>query len=144
MDESLRPLLDAAFLRGPALEANAKVRQAREEFGGESARGYEVVVPPDGSAGWFCESVLPRLVYHMESLGSRPPQAAGFFLSLFVGEEVVFVRARDAFRFAAEVTGLTSDQMLARWGTQELRGPVEPDQGKKVESRPLPGLPERT
>ncbi|HCF56590.1 MAG TPA: hypothetical protein DFS52_01165 [Myxococcales bacterium] len=127
MTDTLRPLLTLAFDRGPAHQANARIQAAREKVeasGAAQARSYELVVPPEATLAWLAQEVLPRLVYHLDSLGLRPPAVPGLFVSLFVGDEVFFVHGGDLLQFASRALGLTFDEMERRWGTGELRGPV--------------------
>lgn len=135
MAMNVQNLLARAFARAPAHEANAGIQRAREEVG-ENARSYEVVAAPDCGEEWLKTELLPRLVYHLESLGIRPPGYAGLFLSLFVGDELYFVHAQDAMAFAGAALSLTADEMYALWGTHELREPVRP-----AEDQPMLGLP---
>ena len=123
MDEQLRPLFDLAFDSGPATEANARIQAARQAVDPTAAkvRNYEVVVPGDAGLAWLETTLLPRLVYHLESLGARPPQAAGVFVAFFLGEELRLVHARDLFAFASAALGLDAEEMLRRWGTGESR-----------------------
>ncbi len=125
--ELFQPLLDLAFERASALEANLRIEDLRERLGRESpARSYEVVLPERSSLEWLAESLMPRLVYYLESLGARPPEAPGIFLSVFAGQELYFLRVQDVFTFAGSALKLSSEQMLARWGTGEPRAPRPP------------------
>lgn len=118
--ELFQPLLDLAFERASALDANARIEDVRERLGGEApARSYEVVLPERSSLEWLSGSLMPRLIYFLESLGAHPPEAPGIFLSVFAGQELYFLRVRDVFAFASEALQLTPDQMLQRWGTGE-------------------------
>jgi GNAT superfamily N-acetyltransferase len=74
----LAPLLEKAFDRAPAAEANAAIGRARAGLG-EQVRSFEVVVAPDAGREWLGQKLLPRLVYHLESLGVRPPSYPGIF-----------------------------------------------------------------
>lgn len=118
--ELFQPLLDLAFERASALDANARIEDVRERLGRESpARSYEVVLPERSSLEWLSESLMPRLVYYLESLGAHPPEAPGIFVSVFAGQELFFLRVSDVFAFASTTLQLTSDEMLQRWGTGE-------------------------
>jgi hypothetical protein len=136
MDERLRPLFDRAFKRSRASEANIRIQEVRDAIAGaERVSGYEVVVGPDATLDWFSQSMLPRFVYHLESLGVRPPEAPGVFVSLFLGEELYFVHARDVLAFASEALGLSSDDLSKRYGTHERPEETEEQSG------PPPALP---
>jgi len=136
----LDPLLAHAFERAPAAEANAAITRVREKRG-ERVRSFELVVPPDAGLAWLERELVPRFVYHAESLGIRPPKYPGIFFSLFVGAELLFLDAAEVMAFAAERLGLTHDQMYARWGTGELRGPVNVLEGTTGEKKPVLALP---
>ncbi len=128
MDSKLAQLFSLAFDRGPAREANARIQAARDQLASQSkVRSYELLAPAEPTMEWLTETVLPRLVYHLESLGVLPPEAPGIFLSLFVGEELLLIHARDLFAFASLELGLTAQQMLDKWGTHELRVPIRPE-----------------
>lgn len=125
MATPLDPLFSKAFARAAASEANFAIQAARESAG-DQARSFEMVLPEGADLGWLERELLPRLVYHLESLGIRPPGYPGVFLSLFVGPDLFFVSAAEVMAFAGEALGLTADQMYARWGTGELRTAVRP------------------
>jgi hypothetical protein len=138
MESELSPLFDQAFLRAKASQANEVIERARE-MEGEGSKSFEMVVPPEAGVEWLEAKLLPRLVYHLESLGVRPPGYPGVFLSLFVGDELCCVRTRDAMAFAAAQLHLSADQMVARWGTGEVRHAVRlGDDGE------VPALPPET
>jgi hypothetical protein len=141
MSDFFQPLLDRAFHRIPSREANAGIQTMRDS-GPAPLRSYEATLEPGSGAAWLSETLLPRLVYHLESLTIRPPDYPGIFLSLFVGEELLFLHMVDVMRFASQTLGLSDDQIYARWGTQELRTAVRaPDQ--RQAPLLLPGPSER-
>lgn len=128
MDRALQRLLELRFDEAPGRDANERIQQVRERLGGQKpAVSYEVLLPAE--AGWeqFETKVLPRLVYHLECLGIRPPDAPGAFLSIFVGETLYFVHARDALALACERMGLDAEGLLKRFGTGELRTAIRPE-----------------
>ena len=137
MQPTLKPLFEHAFRRAPAREANSAIQSVREEDG-ERSRSFVMGGDPSAGIEWLEKELLPRLVYHLESLGVRPPGYAGIFVSLFAGEELLFLRTRDVMAFASEALHLTADQMYARWGTGELRHAVRPGE---TEDRPVLALP---
>lgn len=119
------PLFSRAFARAPAAQANSAIQSARESQG-DQARSFEMVLPEGADLRWLERELLPRLVYHLESLGIRPPVYPGVFLSLFAGEDLLFIAVRELMAFSSEALGLTADQMYERWGTGERRTPVRP------------------
>lgn len=126
MHQSLKPLLDRAFHRAPAREANAAIEAARDLSALEKPHSYELVVDPEGSLASLAEKVLPRLVYHLESRGSHLPACENVVLSLFVGETLHFVHAREAVPLLAEALGLSQEELSGRFGTGELRRALRP------------------
>lgn len=139
----LDPLFERAFACAAVTEANAAIAHAREQQG-ERSRSFEVVVPPDAGFAWLAAEVLPRFVYHAESLGIRPPKYPGIFFTFFVGQELVFVAAAEVMARAAEKLQLTHDEMYRRWGTGEARGPIRLDlemAPEAEEKRPVLALP---
>ena len=136
MDEKLRELLALAFRTDPALEANTAIDAARaaESIDGEPARSYELAVPEGATFDWLLGSALPKLVYHLESVRARPPAFNGMVLSLFAGENLLFVHAEDFLPAAARLAGTTIEDLYARFGTGERRTSVSP-------SAPLKSLP---
>ena len=138
MNPLLEPLFALSFHCAPAQDANAVLQAARERLGPSgTVRAYEVLVPPEADLDWFCQSVLPKLVYHLDSLGLRPPAAAGLFLAFFREKDLCLVHASDALAFAASALQSTPEELFRRFGTGELRGPAPVE----AEPRPVPLLP---
>lgn len=133
MDASLQPLLERAFGVADAAMANAAIAEARDAAGTDRPTSYEVLVRDGQSLADVAAAVVPRLVYHLESLGARPPRWGEVFLSLFVGERLHFVHAAEAMPVLLAALKLTAEEALARFGTGELRHRVE----LKGESKPL-------
>jgi hypothetical protein len=139
VDEALRSLLELAFRRVPAREANAAIARVRsdEAIGGRPVRSYELVLSGDATFAALAESTLPRLVYHLESLGARPPAFEGMVLSIFAGDELCFVRVADFLPAAARLAGATVAELYERHGTGELRTAVR-DPGPPLALPPGP------
>jgi len=140
MNASLQPLLDQAFHRAAANQANAAIAEAREHAGGQEPFSYEVLVKGDSSLGELAGQVLPRLVYHLESRGAHLPGCEGVFLSLFVGDSLHFIHARDAMPLFAQAVNLSFEQLSERYGTGELRRALRPGE-TPPEPRREPGPP---
>ena len=137
MDDRFSRLLDRAYRTVPAAEANRAIAQAREEAAAAGApaarrlregqpsaalaRSYELVLDPQ--AGWerFAADALPRLVYHLESVGAHPPSCKGVVIAAFVGDRLHFLRAGDLVRSAAELSGISVEELFRRHGTGESR-----------------------
>jgi hypothetical protein len=73
--------------------------------------------------GWeaFEKEQLPKLVYHLESIGSHLPGCSGVFIAAFNGDELRFVHARDLLAEAGRMLGLSAEQLVERYGTGESR-----------------------
>ncbi|HEX8703606.1 MAG TPA: STAUR_1299 family protein [Myxococcaceae bacterium] len=104
--------LRLAFDRAPAAEANsaiARVREAREE------RSYEVILPKAEVTTFLLRTMLPKLVEHLESVGAKLPGCGGVFLSVFSGDTLYFLSAREAVHLLAEWSGLSVEQLKYRY-----------------------------
>jgi hypothetical protein len=129
MDAQLHSLLAQAFERAPASEATARLAAARERLATSGPmRSYEVVLAPDADFRRFADQVVPRMVYHFESLGIRPPEGSGAFVSFFVGEELHLVHLRDVFAFACRELAVSPDELLRRFGTGERRAAIRDEE----------------
>jgi len=132
MDEKLDQLLSAAFREVPAREANAAIaRTRRERAGGDpddddgpALRSYELVLT---SFETFARDLLPKLVYHLESLGAHLPECRGVLISAFRGERLFFLDAGELISRACSILGVTPDQLVARHGTGERRTAIRRD-----------------
>jgi hypothetical protein len=140
MDSSLQPLFDLAFARSPAPEANQAIDRARTEHPGAQPSSYEIVVKSGQTLSQLTQSILPRLIYHLESLGSHPPDCGDVFLSIFVDDTLYFVHARDGVALMANVASMSIDELIERYGTGELRRPLQPDEQRQSEPRREPLL----
>lgn len=138
MDARIERLLNLHFEEAPAIEANARIQAVRERLGAEKqATSYEVLLPKGADWSWFEQNVVPRMVYHLECLGVRPPEAPGVFLSVFEGETLYFLHARDVFALVGELMALTPEELLVRFGTGELRTPMSQAEPPEQSGPPL-------
>ena len=92
--------------------------------GAPMARSYELLFGPDATFAAFTERELPRLIYHLESIGAHLPRAHGVVLCFFEGEHLHFLQAGEVIAFAAGRLGTTVDALAERHGTQESRTAV--------------------
>src|SRR5438477_9212821 len=91
MEEKLRQLLQDAFGEAAARDANAAIARARRgptpraiaADDGPGLRLYEIILT--GFAA-FASDLLPKLVYHLESIGAHLPDCRGVLIAAFVGE----------------------------------------------------------
>jgi hypothetical protein len=129
VEDRLRELLEPAFREVPAREANLAIARARrEKAGGDpddedapTLRSYEMVIT---SWDLFVHDLLPKLVYHLESVRAHLPECKGVIISAFVGERLYFVEAGAFMRRICALLGVTPEQLVSRHGTGERRGPV--------------------
>jgi hypothetical protein len=129
MEEKLRELLEPAFREVAASEANEAIGRARrEQAGGDpgdgeapAVRSYEIVLTT-----WehFASDQLPKLVYHLESVGAHLPHCRGVMLSAFVGDRLYFIEAEAAMARVSKILGLTPAQLSERYGLGESRTAV--------------------
>ncbi len=111
-------LLRLAFDHAPALEANQAMERIRAQEAGEfaPATNYEFVLPQGDVRTWLLESMLPRLVDYLESTGARLPGCGRVFLSVFSGDTLHFIRAKDAVALLSEWSGLSMEELKRRYG----------------------------
>jgi hypothetical protein len=111
-------LLRLAFERAPAIEANTAIARIRDQEGDETspATNYELVLPTGDTRAWLLEEMLPRLVDYLESRGTGLPRCGRVFLSIFVGDTLHFLRARDVVALLSEWSGLSMDELKRRYG----------------------------
>jgi hypothetical protein len=137
MDDKLRELVASAFRTVAARDANSEIARARAEAAEEGAetsrrsrggepgvplsRSYELVLDPQATFASFAAETLPRLVYHLESIGARPPAYKGVLVAMFDGEDLHFVRAEDLLARAAELSSTSVDELFRKHGTGESR-----------------------
>lgn len=145
--DSLKPLLELAFHRADARTANDAIAAARSMAGVDDPFSYEVLVDPKDTLAALANRILPRLVYHLESRGAHLPECRGVFFSMFVGEELHFIHAREAMPLLAQAVNLSFKQLSQRYGTGELRRALEPGETPptpRQELGPPPLLPGHT
>ena len=133
LEPRLAELLQDAFASAPAREANSAIARARRERaggnpddeGGPALRAYETVLTTFDA---FASGVLPRLVYHLESIGAHLPECRGVLIAAFTGETLHFVDAKALVARACAMLGVSPAELVRRHGTGERRtaAPGEP------------------
>lgn len=129
MEAKVRELVQDAFSEAAARDANTAIsRVRRERAGGDPAddaapalRSYEIILT--GFEG-FARELLPKLVYHLESIGAHLPQCRGVVISAFAGERLYFIEAGKFVSRACRMLGITTDELVRRHGTGERRTAV--------------------
>lgn len=118
MDTAAEALLRLAFSQAPAVEANEAIARTRTELGdGLSwASSYELVLPAEDVRRHLLEHTLPRLVDYLESTGAKLPHCGGVFLSVFAGDTLYFLHARDVVALLSEWSGLSLEELKQRYG----------------------------
>ncbi|WP_224244404.1 STAUR_1299 family protein [Hyalangium gracile] len=105
--------LRLAFAQAPAAEANTAISRTREEQG--DLKSYELILPAENVRAFLLERTLPRLVDYLESVGAKLPGCGGVFLSVFAGDTLHFIHARDAMRLLSEWSGLSLEEVRQRY-----------------------------
>jgi hypothetical protein len=131
MEEKLRELLQDAFAESPAQEANLAIARARRERAGGNPddeespklRTYEIVLTGFEA---FARDLLPKLVYHLESIGAHLPACPGVLIAAFAGDRLHFVDAKQFVSRACQMLGVSSDELVRVHGTGERRTAIDP------------------
>jgi hypothetical protein len=160
MDDGLKKILALAWRSVPAIEANtAMLRARRATAAGEEAarrgqfdleleesddapmaRAYEVALAPDATLESFARDQLPRLVYHLESIGAHLPRPAGVVICMFAGDELFFIQPAELFATLCAELRVTPAELTERYGTHELRTAIRRD-GTVTETKVPKGPP---
>jgi hypothetical protein len=112
-DTDAEPFFRLAFAHAPAAEANSAIARIREERGDE--RSYELVLPDKNIRAFLVERTLPRLVDFLESVGAKLPGCGKVFLSVFSGEKLFFISAKDAVQLLSAWSGLSMEELKQRY-----------------------------
>ena len=131
MEEKLRELLQDTFAESPAQEANLAIARARRERAGGNPddeespklRTYEIVLTGFEA---FAKDLLPKLVYHLESIGAHLPACPGVLIAAFAGDRLHFVDAKQFVARACQMLGVSSDELVRLHGTGERRTAIDP------------------
>ncbi len=120
MDAAADDLLRLAFDHAPAIEANEAIARVRTQQGDEftNATSYELVLPAEGVRPFLLDNTLPRLVNYLESRGAKLPRCGGVFLSIFAGDTLHFLHARDVVELLSQWSGLSMAELKERYGPQ--------------------------
>ncbi|HEY2031251.1 MAG TPA: STAUR_1299 family protein [Myxococcales bacterium] len=128
MDQRLTKLLEAAYLHVPAQEANEAIGRERVRDGeARPLRSYEMVLTTFEAFG---RELLPKLVYHLESIGAHLPECGGVLVAAFFEERLYFFQARALVAAACVLLGVTPETLVALHGTGELRTAITLPEGR--------------
>ena len=119
MEERLKELLEPAFREADAREANQAISDARQrEDEAQPLRSYELVL-----STWetFAKEQVPKLVYHLESVGAFLPKCRGVLVSAFCGDRLYFIEAEAFMARVCRILGATPEQLSERHGLGERR-----------------------
>ncbi len=126
MEDRLHKLLQPSLGTALAVNANEAIGRVRREQGGGDpadpdaplARSYELVL-----SSWdaFEHETLPRLVYHLESIGAHLPRCGDVVVAAFDGDTLRFVLARDLIQQASQALGVHPLDLAEQHGTGESR-----------------------
>jgi hypothetical protein len=130
LDPRIRRLTELAFRQGPGREANRLIQQVRGEVRRAQGAAINYEVPlMDRDWDHVREYVAPRLALYLKQKRLGVFDCAPVFLSVFLGQEIFFVRAADFFEHLRLTQGMSEASFAARARTWESTG------------RPLQGLP---
>ncbi|MGZ6124172.1 MAG: STAUR_1299 family protein [Myxococcales bacterium] len=125
----MRELVQDAFSEAAAQDANVAIsRVRRQRAGGDpddedapGVRSYEIIL-----AGFeaFARDLLPKLVYHLESIGAHLPQCRGVMIAAFAGERLYFIEAQKFVARVCRMLGVSAEELVRRHGTGERRTAV--------------------
>jgi len=126
----VRELLQDSFAEAAPRDANSAILRARRERAGgdpddEDApvlRSYEIIL---GSFESFARDQLPKLVYHLESVGAHLPQCRGVLIAAFAGDRLYFVEADKFVARACAFLGVSAEELVRRHGTGESRSAAQ-------------------
>src|SRR5437899_10337249 len=126
MEVTLRQLLQDAFGEAAARDANVAISRARRgptprtiaADDGPGLRLYEIILTGFDA---FASDLLPKLVYHLESIGAHLPDCRGVLIAAFGGERLHFVEAKAFIARACDLLAMTSDELVRRPRTGERR-----------------------
>ena len=164
MDDALKRIIGLSWRTVPAIEANEAILRARRatamgeeamsrgqlEAGASAAqeneddadapmaRAYEIALPAGATLETFARDQLPKLVYHLESIGAHPPHARGVVVCLFAGEDLHFLQAGELLTAVCAELAISSDELVRRYGTGELRTAIR---AAPALARPLSSAP---
>jgi len=133
VEEKVEELLRDAFSEAAARDANSAIARARRQRAGgnpdeddaPALRSYEIILTAFEP---FARELLPKLVYHLESIGAHLPDCRGVMIAAFADERLYFVDARAFIARACRMLGVSSEELVRRHGSGERRtaAPAEP------------------
>lgn len=120
---NLNALIEKAFLKGPAHDANELIFDAREQMIAEHGQGinYEVVLNHRGF-DYFQEVVAPRFALYLKSKRYGVAHCPSAFLSLFVEETLYIIKAADFYRWMQRQAQWNDETFAALSKTWEETG----------------------
>jgi hypothetical protein len=120
----LSPLFARAFLTADAAQANTALDEARSLTGG---RSWEALVPPEPDEAWLDGTLLHKLVYYCEATRAPLPECGDVFVSFFHGDRLSCVHATEVIAFARAALSVSTEDLVLRHGTGEVRHALRPD-----------------
>lgn len=123
-DEALPFFLEKSFEQAPASSANDAIDRIRQTMGaGKGAVSYEIVWPSSTAPAGALSRMASQLVYFLDCRGARLPEAPGVVVSLFVGDTLYFLHARDFVEQVSRCLGLPIEDMVKQWGQAAAASP---------------------
>lgn len=128
VDEKIRELVQDSFGEAAARDANVAIARARRPGADDDAppslRSYEIILSGFGD---FANDLLPKLVYHLESIGAHLPECRGVLIAAFVGDRLHFLHAKAFVARACAMIGVSPEELVRRHGTGERRTAMRSD-----------------
>ena len=112
-EASFATIVAAAFKVGPAFQANELIAEARETIRAEQGWAVQVEVILTGrSWEYLVTEAAPLLALYLRSKKLGVAKCAPAFVSVFLGDSLYFLRARDLFE-AIRLAGGHSEEAFA-------------------------------
>ena len=124
LDEARPLFLERAFEQAPSQTANVAIDRIRQKMGaGKEGVSYEIVWPSSTAPTGALERMASQLVYFLDCRGARLPEAPGVVVSLFVGDTLYFLHARDFVEQLSVCLRLPIADMVTQWGQAAAASP---------------------
>ncbi len=121
--DDFQAVLQHAFRRGPAVEANQLIAEVRRQRSGAQGRAFNYEVLLTGRPWtYLVQTIAPRLALFLRSQRLSVRSCGPVFLSMFLGEELYFVGAEDFFRSLQIAEGWSDESFAALVRTWEETG----------------------
>ncbi|MBW2733787.1 MAG: hypothetical protein JRH20_15470 [Deltaproteobacteria bacterium] len=116
-------LRERAVDEGPAVDANELIFRMRERFTEATGAGFNYEVVLDRRSPDYLEShVAPRLALYLRSKRMHVSSCPSVFLSIFVGDRLIFVPASAFYEYIKVARGYSDDAFASLAKAWETTG----------------------